>query len=734
MRLRFLPIFFFFSGASSLLYQMTWQRVLGIYYGVGAVSSAIVISIFMLGLGLGSLFATPLMAKFRLSPIAAYILIELMIGIFGIISLPVLGYLGKATAGADYINVVVYTSTFLFVPTLLMGATLPVAVSCLNDSDPDLLRNVSQFYFINTLGASFGCLAASFLMIGPLGLDGTTYAAAILNVALAGSLYLWHRSNQTGALGGDSAPPVVQGETLPSYLLFPAVVVSGFIAIGYELIWFRVVGILLKDSVYTFSLILAVYLLAIALGSFSATHVLRWSRLSRTRLYLLANGLIAVIVAASILLFYHFNGFVTGGMTEIRTAMILPGAPDRISQLPHFFLILAWCGGVAAFFIFLPAFLMGISFPLTASLGRFDPTKPTRSVGTIYFTTILGNVAGSLVTGFVLLPLIGTERSILAFVLLGIGFLLLLAIQLGNGVRRWSAVGAGTAMAAAAIFLLPGPGLLVSSLHPSFDGWMTYLDEGVEGTVFSAERDGVLRTYINGSLHGGRPGYSFYVQVATVLSRVSDPGNVLVIGLGTGSILEGLLLDPRVKNVTLVELNSTVLHGLRRVATIQRLMSDPRVTIVHEDGRRWLGGHERKFDLIMMDPLRTQTAFSNNIYSGDFFRLIKAHLAPRGAFMAFTDERTVLPRTFAKVFENAELYCTFMLASDPPADEDVVRARYASFVSNFAPPTRAEIEKRACPPPADRASMLGAPGLPVNTDYHPITEYYLGQAFQALFH
>ena len=187
MRNRFttlLSFVFFFSGFASLIYQVVWQRLLTLYYGVGEISITLIVSVYMLGLGLGSLFGGYLAERIR-DRIVVYFIIELLIGGFGLFSLPFVDFLGRATAGASYQLTFFYVFLFLCIPTFLMGITLPLLTKIFNSVIGDFLNTISFLYFINTVGAGAGALFASYVIISFFGLDTAVYFAVAINLALA---------------------------------------------------------------------------------------------------------------------------------------------------------------------------------------------------------------------------------------------------------------------------------------------------------------------------------------------------------------------------------------------------------------------------------------------------------------------------------------------------------------------------------------------------------------------
>jgi predicted membrane-bound spermidine synthase len=729
-----LGLFFLTSGMSSLLYQIAWQRLLGLFYGVGAISSAIVISAFLFGLGLGSLFGGQLGRRERTRTLIAYMAIELGIGLFGIASIPLIGWLGDVTAGADYWLAAVCTFCFLLFPTVLMGATLPVAIQALQGFDRDLLGNVSSYYFMNTIGAAIGCFLTGTVLISLVGLNGTIYLAAFLNLLLAAAISAFVRSDRQHHVLDQPAP--VEVESMAACLLYPAVFISGFIAIGYEIIWFRLVGVLLKDSIYAFTIMLSVHLAAIALGS---RHVHRIARVipwkGPRNCYLGLNGFIALSVAGTVCIFYYLQGGLAGlGLDQLRQAPILPVPPQEWRGIGALLLNLLACIGVAGFFIALPAYFMGATFPLLASLTPDAARHPARAVAWVYAAAVFGNLAGALVTGFVLLPVLGTERTMLVFVLAGLSFLTFVSHPAwgyrGHMLYRFVAP---AALGVALFVIFPGPSAVIRSLHVSLSGGMQYFAEGIEGVVLTHVDGPRLRHFLNGSAHGGRPDPFFYLEAVQTLSSVDDPQNVLIIGLGTASVLEAALNDPKVRAVTLVEINGTAIRNLRKIEFIETMLSHPKLTIFHDDARRWLNRTDRRFDVVMMDPLRTASAFSNNIYSREFFRQLEAHLMPGGAVMVWTDEYSVVPKTLATIFPVVEQYCTYLIGMRKPALAEVRSARFASILAGFAPENQAAIRAIDCQRRFNRQEILDrTAAAPINTDHSPVTEYYLGSAVSNL--
>ena len=265
---------------------------------------------------------------------------------------------------------------------------------------------------------------------------------------------------------------------------------------------------------------------------------------------------------------------------------------------------------------------MGASFPLISFLAPKTDKQEAKAVGLIYFFTIVGNALGGILTGFAILPRLGTEPTLAIFCAISIAFGLS-ASKLGDAYAvplRARAACVAVLMAGIAV-CFPHKGDLYDAIyHSIFDkGANLLFDEGIDGVIVTYHQGDEVRTFINGSAHGGRPNYRFHYETIEAMSRTPDAHKALVIGFGTGSIVETILKSAEIKQVVLVELNRTLIANLRKLPLLQHILSDPRVHLIIDDGRRYLIDSHEKFDLITTYPLRTTTAYSNNLYSESFF-------------------------------------------------------------------------------------------------------------------
>ncbi len=729
---------FFFSGFASLIYQIVWQRLMTLHYGVGSISITLIVSVYMLGLGIGSIAGGFLAERFK-NKILIYFVIELLIGLFGLISLPFLKYLGEKTAGSSYYLSFIFMFIFLFFPTFLMGTTLPLLTKIYNNIVRIFLNTVSFLYFINTIGAAFGALLASYLIISFFGLDTAIYFAVTINFILAILIFAIKSPLQ---YTDENIINNFQEKNLNFILdkfIYLIVICTGFLAIGYELIWFRVLGVLVKASPYAFSSILSIYLLGIALGSFYMYKFLtKYDIKSKQNLFFLIQFLIGISVSSITLLYYyltkytHFNLFsLVSFVNPLHPSLMLSldSIKDLFIGIYNNVDIFIW----PAVFILIPTILMGASFPLISSLALKNENKEGKTVAIVYFFTIAGNVLGGIITGFVLLPFFGTEITLIIFSSIGIIFLVFLTNFLDFKPLIFQR-GLVTAVILLLNFtLMPKAGDLYAVMYPSFKFYdKAFFEEGIDGVNKIYMNDTNLLMYIDGLAHGGRPGYMFIHETIEAMSYSPGIKNVLIIGFGTGTITETVLKSDSVENVHLVEINRTLIKNLSKIPVINSILNDKRLTTIIDDGRRFLLRTDKKYDLILIDPLRTTTAYSNNLYSSQFFNLIKKHLKNDGIFFLYMDEHKIMPKTVASVFDHIRYYNGFALASEKKFQLN--KKTKTDLLNLYSIEERriiSEFEHKKLSNYVGNEEYIrkNTKNVPINQDWKPWCEYYLRRKF-----
>ncbi len=739
--LKVLALIFFASGFSSLIYQVAWQRILTLYYSVENISTTLIVSVYMLGLGLGAIiggYFTDRISK----RIELYFCIELLIGLFGSISIPFLALLGKTTAGSSVSVSFVYMFLFLGLPTFLMGITLPLLTKIFNDVVNNFFASLSYLYFINTMGAAAGAFFASYFLISFWGLDTSVYVAAAINILIA--FLILANKGRLLQKAADSDPkqeyptadkPVNRQYFSSNLRLYSIIFITGFLAIGYEIVWFRFIGIFVKSSPYAFSTILFIYLIGIALGSYYMNRYLnRHTLINRKNLFFLLQFLIAISVLVPVVVYYYLvreveffntvNTYVYGQMLHPEIKLPSTNSAREFFRDVFFMVdVFIW----PSLFILVPTFFMGASFPLITSLA-YRNTKEGSTVGRVYFFNVLGNVAGGLITGLLLLDVLGTERSLMLFVVVGLCFYIFIKSEK----KIFTPVFKIAALLVLVFFtyiLFPSRSELYGAIHPAkrFDvNENKLISEGLDGVDVTYYYKDNLVTYINGMPHGNRPSSHYSYKALQALSYKKDIRDVLIIGFGTGTFVETVLKASPKPRVTVVELSQSLIDNLSQIDMLKPFLNDPDVNLIIADGRKFLYNTDKKYDIVFIDPLRATTSYSNNLFSREFYHLIKQHLTPDGIFMVAMDEYHVMPKTVSSVFSYVQHYKKFSIASEKPLVEDTAYkyelfSRFPQYKQGYIlydsiyrhPLTREEV-------------LRDNYRYPVNEDYKPRCEYYLG--------
>lgn len=641
-----LLLVFFFSGASSLVYQVVWQRLLTYLYGSGFLSVTLIVSVYMLGLGLGAIWGGRVAERWKGDRLTLYLLIEIGIGLFGILSWPFLGVLESTTANADYLVSALCMCLFLCIPTVLMGFTLPIVVNVFDGLTRDFKRSVSLLYFSNTLGAAAGAFVGGLVLITFLGFRDTLFVAAGLNLLLGLSviaLRRFARSREgraveaaTTTVARDLSHEIDPGDLLgrKAYLV---VIVTGFLAIGYEIVFFRVVRAFsqfLSTTSYAFALVLGVYLIGIALGSIGINAFMR--RRSKTSprdllftLQLVLAAWVPLMTAAYLAVFRHLGG-AAGWVVYVIVVLV-------------------------------PALIMGASFPLISAVSIQPNRGAGRTVGTVYFWNVVGNLFGGMVTGLVLLPLIGTELTLVAFSAAGALLYFGARKAFGRPMPLIARGGVAAAVIVASALVMPSPGgLYLKAIPYRFPEAAAapesyHVNEGIGGVVVRYQEGGALRLRIDWSSHGDWPGYRFAHRVLVAAQYPRKLERVLVVGIGVSKALEPLLYTDA-SQIDIVEINPTLVTALRELPEVEKMLSDPRVKLHVEDARRFFRRDDTRYDLIVTPNMIHADAFSTNVQSVEFLRQTAEHLAPGGIVVEWVDEGELLPRTFCEVFASVQWF------------------------------------------------------------------------------
>ncbi|HZH28848.1 MAG TPA: fused MFS/spermidine synthase [Azospirillaceae bacterium] len=733
---------FFLSGFSALIYQTVWQRLLGLFAGSETVSATLTVGAFLFGLGIGSLWGGHLADRLgRARAMQAFALCEAGIAGCALLSRPVLyDVLFRGMVGYADSPVVVYPTVFLALlpPTLLMGMSLPLLARAVVEQVETAPVRIGWLYGINTLGAAVGTLLAGQLLIGLYGIETTVHVGAALNLAVA-VVALAVSLGMTGELaparGTDTAQAFRAASSARVALWCGIVFASGFLIISLEIVWFRVLGTLMQSNAYAFPIILAVFLAADGLGIVAGARVVRRMR-DPLRAFQLLQGMMALYALASLGAVWWISGivdltpfFVDGTFFEARQ-----DATGKALRLLVY-------GGVVTFAVFPPAFLLGMSFPFSQKAVQDDPGRVGRRVGAIQLANILGNTAGAVVTGLVLLHVLGTSGTLRLVGVAGLAFTA--ALFLGSG-QSGHTRPRGTVVAAAAlagiVAAFPGNAAFWARLHGTSPAAGARVAEDRSGVVVLRPLPHTNHLYVGGKWQSDALPYRPVQGAMGALAAFAHPApkSAMLVGYGGGGSLYATGLNPSIERIRVVEIVAPVLDVMDDLArdsrdpALSRLLSDKRVERIVGDGRHVVFTDDARFDVIKAETISPKTANSGFLYSIEYFEEIRRRLNPGGIVVQWAaTERTV--NTFTRAFPYVVRLGDAMIGSDAP-----IRFDMAAFEAVLRGPAAEGL--RAAGWNADiivgwlgsRPMQVWGPGDPrpgteINTDLFPRDEYFMNR-------
>ena len=709
-----LPLYLLFmaSGATALVYQVVWVRQQSLVFGGSHLAVSTVLAVFMGGLALGGWFIGRRADRWS-RPLRAYGLLELGIAASALLvhaalkAYPAL-YPALARPFADNAAVLTvirfaFAAAAMILPTTLMGATLPVLARHARSSGPAAAGHLSKLYGINTLGAVAGAMLAGFLMLPRLGATTTMLFAFGLNVLVGVAAVMLGGRDRTTAEGptDDDARPADLASARSARLVLAGIGVSGFCALGYEVLWTRALGTTIGTSTYAFTVMLAAFLTGIGLGSEIFGLTMRRAHAGVTGSRLVgafaaiqgAIGLSAVVVT-------WLLGDLAGRSSWLQSTLVGAVVSEFTARQSASF-------GAAFGYLVLPALLMGAAFPLAATVQAARSRRLSGSVGEVMAWNTAGAILGALVSGFLLIRLLGIERSLMVLASLNVAIGLAVAASLTERTPR-RRLGLAAALAIVAIpFLLPAnarlwnPELMAiyrNNQRTAFDTEqevavalantsILHFHEGVNSTISVIKvAGGDQAVLVNGKVVASTMGEDVQCQyllghLPMLLHR--DPRNVFVLGLGTGMTLGAVALHPEAERIVLAELEPEVVPAARTFAPWNHeVLDDPRLEIAFNDGRNWLLTTQEQFEVITADPVHPWTRGSAYLYTAEYYRLAASRLKPGGVMMQWlplyelapADVATVV-RTFRTAFPHTQVWLTHydahLVGSDRPLEFDL---------------------------------------------------------------
>jgi len=664
---RYMPVLlvlFACSGCSALIYEIVWYQLLQLVIGSTAVSLGVLLATFMGGLCIGSLALPRLTRTRKMHPLRVYALVELGIGACGILALLVIPLLDSVYVAAvgHGIPAILFRALVcaicLLPPTILMGASLPAAARWV-ESTPEGVSWLGFLYGGNTAGAVFGCLLAGFYLLRVFDLTVATLVAAAINglVGLASFALVRKTSSAAVAEKPVEAPAPVMGP----WPIYVTIAISGATALGAEVVWTRLLGLLLGATVYTFSIILAVFLVGIGIGSAAASALLRGSVRARV-----AIGCCQLLLAGAV------------GWTAYMLCNSVPYWPINplLSTSPMFTFQIDMA---RTLWTVLPATLLwGASFPLALAAVAHRGEDQGRMVGGIYAANTGGAILGALTFSLVLIPAIGTqgcERVLIVLSAVGAVFALGQVVKQSRGMAGTMGLAAALAVAGWLAANVPEvPGMLIAYgrriVISAGSSKILYTGEGINSDIaISQWNDGAVQFHVSGKVEASTEPYDMRLQRMLgdmpALYHNGEPHSVLIVGFGAGVTAGSFVPFPSINRIVICEMEPLIPPTATEYFGKENynVMHDPRVQIVYDDARHFVLTTNEKFDIITSDPIHPWVKGSATLYSKEYFELVKAHLNPGGIVTQWvplyeSDTPTVKSEvaTFFDVFPNGSIW------------------------------------------------------------------------------
>ena len=662
-----LLILFSASGLSALIYEVVWYQLLQLAIGSTSVSLGILLATFMGGLCIGSLWFPRL--RFLQHPLRIYATLELGIAMFAILvqfCLPVLNRLYIAGAEHGLPGMLLrglLAALCMLPPTILMGASLPAIVRWIQSQESGVGSRQSgvswwgYFYGGNTAGAVLGCLLAGFYLLRVHNMAFATLFAAAVNIGVAAISFLMSsRVSRAEAVVPDQKTSAA-GPTTSRWPIYIAIALSGATALGAEVIWTRLLGMLLLGTVYVFSIILAVFLVGLAIGSAAGSWLVRKVRPE------VALGWSQILLMFGI----AWTAFMIVGMLPFWN----DDALNTLDPWRMYLLDLKRC----LWAILPPTLFWGASFPLACAAVARPGEDSGRVAGGIYAANTLGGIAGALGVSLVLIPWIGSQQS-QRVLLIAAGFAGLLILA---PILKRSAMGiAGLCASLLVAWLLassidPVPGELIAygrrMVLNAGQSKVLYVAEGINSSVAITQwPNSTIYVNVNGHVEATTELYDMKLQrmVGHLPALLHpNPRSVLGIGFGAGVSAGTFTRYPSIQKITICEIEPLIPPTSTRYFGTEdyRVALDPRTRIVFDDARHYLMTVAEKFDIIASDPLDVFIKGTAALYSKEYFESVKQHLNPGGMFTLYvplyeTDEPTIKSElaTFFDAFPNGTIW------------------------------------------------------------------------------
>jgi len=636
-----ISLLFFLTGFSSLTFQMAWRKVLTQTVGVDYISATLIVAIFMLGLGLGGHFGSIVTKKYKNS-IFIFFMAEVIIAIFGFFSILLLRkipvFIGLIYSGIDAISFILdFSFNFLVLlpPTILMGMSLPIVTHTFRNIYPPGSA-VGFLYSINIIGAAIGAFISGVFLVGIIGITWTTIFAGVINIGgvlLVASVVLSKLNSSLidGAHERKLKNKVISNSARVSLHRRLTYLVSfgiGFIALAYEILFYRLLVCYFSATSYVFPIVLTAYLCLMGLGNYLVGKTIKKGYSLAAISWVLTIGLILTSV------FVFMVSFTPNNLTYLFTSKIIFDQGLGFGVLLIDFII--------ALIFMLPVLFVSGFFPVFIHSLTHYRENLGFNVGRVYLIQTLGNFSGTILSGIVLIPILGSVTYMKFMVCAVLGISVTYYFIILRDKYQISKITEKIFIGFALISLIP-----VFTVNPSkffkslYLGSKIRVSEELEGTVLIQDKEGASRVHV-----GLSPATSYSridipydlwpIDVATTLIGKKDPERVLIIGIGPGQ--QALVLHKLYPNaeITIVELLDIVIREMKQYGSpkLKELLNSPKVHIYITDGRRFINKMKKKnaigYDLIQVGVFHVTSAGAGNLFTREMLQDYKKILSPTG--------------------------------------------------------------------------------------------------------
>lgn len=748
---------FLASGAASLILQVLWFKQLQFVLGSATVSVSVTVASFFFGLSLGSAVGGRI-ADTVDRPLKVYGFLELALAL---VSLAVTAFLSHWPTWVGWLApmldlqsplrlplMVALSLAILSLPTMLMGATLPFLVRYLTRAQTDLANRIGLLYGFNTLGAAIGTLTVGFILMGLVGITGSSLVAAALYVCVGAVALLVARGTSPlppSPVTTNAPTPTTGTKQGSTTILIWVFACSGFVSIAYEVVWFRFLTNVSTSSVYAFSGMLGVYLLGLVIGALICARLLAPRKDQLLRYFAVTQLLIAV--AATLTVGILGKARTVGVALHPIVASLLPvPAQELLGGDVSFFLI-------CAIALLLPTTLIGISFPLASELIVMQMSALGRRIGSLYALNTIGGVLGSLAAGFLLIPYLGSQWALTVLIALNVLLFVATAVSQPGLLRERSLWRQGTVAAGviAVSLLLFTPHYLERVLTAIEGADVLELRETRQATFAVVEyQDEAAGTYqqlvVNSkSYANNRPEGRRYMAAMghyPILLHQGPVESAVVICIGTGTTVGAVSTHQELQSIDAVDLSPTVFEFAPYFVPINKqFYQNPKVHQIVADGRHFLLGTNETFDVITLEPPPPHDAGVINLYTEEFYALAKQRMRP-GAVLAqwvpLDFNRGILPKMILKAmmgqFKHVSLWLPSRMEGVAIASDEPLTIDPRLLATRMSQPAVAEdLTANGLRSPEDLlATFIAADAklaafvgdVPTLTDDRPRLEYY----------